>query len=261
MKNYYNKACMRGVFWIVPLVFFCSCATRKKMVYFQENNTADSAVAHFNPVFEIDDFLSVVITSEDAESAKPFNLPQQPTAVNNGYVVGNPVQYGYLVDSKGQVRLPVLGKITVAGKNRSEVVDTIEGLLHEYLKSPAVQIQIQNFKVTVLGDVKNPGTFKIPNERITLIEAIGLAGDMRMSGVRNNVLVIRDSCGVKREFRVDLTKKDVFSSPVYYLKQNDVVYVEPNAAARSEGTLWKTTGAIFISLTSLVITTIALISR
>jgi polysaccharide export outer membrane protein len=232
-----------------------------QLVYFQEGTASDTIASHYTPVFETDDFLSIVITAEDAESAKVFNLPQQTTAVNNGYLTGNPVPYGYLVDASGQVHLPVLGKIKVVGKTRTEVVDTIESLLQEYLKSPTVQIQIQNFKVTVLGDVKNPGTFKIPNERITLIEAIGLAGDMRMSGVRNNVLVIRDSCGKKQEFRVDMTKKDFFSSPVYYLKQNDVVYIEPNAAARSEGTLWKTTGAIFISLTSLVITTIALITR
>jgi len=238
-----------------------SCGTRRKMVYFQEGGSADSAAYHFTPVFEIDDFLSILITAEDPESAKAFNLPQQTSTVNNGYATGNPVPYGYLVDSKGEIDLPILGKMKVAGKSRTELVDTIHTLLNGYLKNPTVQIQIQNFKITVLGDVKNPGTFKIPNERITLIEAIGLSGDMRMSGVRKNVLVIRDSCGTKREFRVDMTKKDLFSSPAYYLKQNDVVYVEPNVAARSEGTLWKTTGAIFISLTSLVITTVTLITR
>lgn len=142
-----------------------------------------------------------------------------------------------------------------------QVVDTIQQLLTGYLKDPTVQIQIQNFKVTVLGDVKAPGTFKIPNERITVLEAIGLAGDLKMTGVRKNVLVIRDSSGIKQEFRIDLTKKDVFQSPVYYLKQNDVIYVQPNAAGRSEGTVWKTTGTIFISLTSLVVTTLALIVK
>ncbi len=238
-----------------------SCGTRRKMVYFQEGSSADSVAHHFTPVFEKDDFLSIIITAEDPESAKAFNLPQQTSTINYGYTTGNAVPYGYLVDSRGEIDLPILGKIMVAGKSRTELVDTIHTLLNGYLKNPTVQIQIQNFKITVLGDVKNPGTFKIPNERITLIEAIGLSGDMRMSGVRKNVLVIRDSCGIKREFRVDMTKKDLFSSPAYYLKQNDVVYVEPNVASRSEGTLWKTTGAIFISLTSLVITTIALITR
>jgi polysaccharide biosynthesis/export protein len=259
MKYYKTSCCYLILLLIVSL---SSCGTRNKMVYFQDGTTVSDSVAfHFNPVFELDDFLSITITAEDPESAKVFNLPSQTSALNNGYSLGNPVPFGYLVDTKGDIQLPVLGRIKVAGKTRTELVDTIQVLLEGYLKSPTVQIQIQNFKITVLGDVKNPGTFKIPNERITLIEAIGLSGDMRMSGVRKNVLVIRDSCGFKREFRVDMTKKDLFSSPVYYLKQNDVVYVEPNVAARSEGTLWKTTGAIFISLTSLVITTVALITR
>ena len=106
-----------------------------------------------------------------------------------------------------------------------------------------------------------PGTFRIPNERITLLEAIGLAGDLNMSGKRQNVLVIRDNNGIKTEHRIDLTSKDLFTSQVYYLEQNDVVYVEPNAAARSNGTIWRTSGTIFISLTSLVVTSIALISK
>lgn len=239
-----------------------SCGTRKKMVYFQEGtHTADSIAFHFTPIFEVDDFLSILITADDPETAKAFNLPQPSSVLNNGYTLGNPVPSGYLVDANGKINLPVLGKVSVAGKSRIQVVDTLEMLLEGYLKNPTVQIQIQNFKITVLGDVKSPGTFKIPNERITLIEALGLSGDMRMSGVRKNVLVIRDSCGIKKEYRVNMTKKDFFNSPVYYLKQNDVVYVEPNAAARSEGTVWKTTGAIFISLTSLVVTTITLITR
>jgi polysaccharide export outer membrane protein len=142
-----------------------------------------------------------------------------------------------------------------------EVTSLIEGKLKEYIKNPVVNIQIQNYKVTVLGDVRNPGTFKIPNERMTILEAIGLAGDLRMTGNRRNVLVIRDVNGVKTEYRLDLTSKAVFSSPAYYLTQNDVVYVEPNTTAQSESTLWRTTGPMFISLTSLVVTTVTLIFR
>lgn len=233
------------------------------MVYFQ-NSGKDSIVVSapgFTPEFRVDDLLSIVITSADPEAAKVYNLPQPTNSGNQGYIVGNPAPYGYLVDAKGDISLPILGKIAVAGKNRMELEEEIKIKLADQLKDPTVQIQILNFKVTVLGDVKTPGTFKIPNERITVLEAIGLAGDLRMSGVRKNVLVIRDSSGVKQEYRIDLTSKDVFSSPAYYLQQNDVIYVQPNAAARSEGTVWKTTGAIFISLTSLIVTTITLITR
>lgn len=250
--------------------FFClivglsSCGTRKKMVYFQEpsDSLSTTAIHQFTPVFEVDDLLQITITAEDQEAAKAFNqIPTTPTSANNGYLTGVPANTGYLVDAAGNIQLPVLGKLSVAGKNRMELVDTIQQRLVGYLKNPTVQIQIQNFKVTVLGGVQNPGTFKIPNERITLLEAIGLAGDLKMTGVRKNVLVLRDSMGVKKEYRIDLTKKELFDSPVYYLKQNDVVYVEPNAAGRSEGTVWRTTGSIFISITSLVVTSIALILK
>lgn len=241
-----------------------SCGTRKKMVYFQEksDSVARQNAAHFTPVFEVDDLLQITITAEDPEAAKAFNqIPTTPTSANNGYLTGVPANTGYLVDATGNIHLPVLGKLAVAGKNRMEVVDSIQQRLVGYLKNPTVQIQIQNFKITVLGGVQNPGTFKIPNERITVLEALGLAGDLKITGVRKNVLVIRDSLGIKKEYRIDLTKNEVFMSPAYYLKQNDVVYVEPNAAGRSEGTVWRTTGSIFISITSLVVTSIALIVK
>lgn len=232
------------------------------MVYFQ-SSASDTLTtnASFTPVFKIDDLLSILITAEDPEAAKEFNLPVGTVSSNQGYTMGNPASNGYLVNARGEISLPVLGSFSVAGKDRMQLEEEIKAKLEGLLKNPTVQIQILNFKITVLGDVKVPGTFKIPNERITLLEAIGLAGDLRMTGVRQNVLVIRDSSGVKQEYRVDLTSNEVFSSPVYYLQQNDVVYVQPNAAARTEGTVWKTTGAIFISLTSLIVTSVALILR
>ena len=119
-----------------------------------------------------------------------------------------------------------------------------------------VNVQILNYKVTVLGDVLRPGTFKIPNERITILEAIGLAGDLNITGNRKNVKIVRDENGKKSEYLLDLTSSSIFYSPAYYLQQNDVVYVEPNTAARNNSTVWKTSGSIFISTVALVITTI-----
>lgn len=231
-------------------------------MYFQ-SSSSDTLTTNssFTPVFKVDDLLSVLITAEDPEAAVEFNLPPAAVTSNQGYTSGNAAPSGYLVNARGEISLPILGNIAVAGKDRMQLEEDIKSKLEGHLKNPTVQIQILNFKITVLGDVRSPGTFKIPNERITLLEAIGLAGDLRMTGVRQNVLVIRDSSGVKQEYRIDLTSKEVFSSPAYYLQQNDVVYVQPNAAARTEGTVWKTTGAIFISLTSLIVTTVALIVR
>lgn len=246
------------------LLQLSSCKTREKLVYFQStgNDTVTKGQSNFTPIFKTDDFLSIVVTGEDPEAVLPFNMPVAGAApmVNSGYTMGNPAPSGYLIDANGNINLPFLGAVKIAGLNRIEATDLIQSKLVPYLKNPVVQIQILNYKVTVLGDVKTPGTFKIPNERITLLEAIGLAGDMRITGVRKNVLVIRDDNGQKTEYRVDLTSKDLFSSPVYYLAQNDVVYVEPNVTARSESTIWRTTGTVFISLTSLIITTVTLIS-
>lgn len=240
-----------------------SCSTHEKIVYFQQGSAeSTSTKSNYTPVFKTDDFLSVLVTSDDPEAAIPFNFPSNAQQnLNNGYIVGNPASIGYLIDANGNIKLPIIGAVKLVGLNRMEATSLIEGKLQEYIKNPVVNIQIQNYKVTVLGDVRTPGTFKIPNERITVLEALGLAGDLKMTGGRKNVLVIRDENGKKTEYRLDLTSKALFSSPAYYLTQNDVVYVEPNTTARSESTLWRTTGPIFISLTSLVVTTVTLLFR
>jgi polysaccharide export outer membrane protein len=255
---------------LANIITFClfvfilfSCKTRENLVYFQVG-VADSLNfnKNYTPFIKTDDFLSVTVSCDDMEAAMPFNLPVSGNQnFNNGYLIGNPAPFGYLVDENGEIKLPIIGTIKVAGLSRMQAVALVENRLKEYLKNPVVQIQIQNYKITVLGEVKNPGTFKIPNERITLLEAIGLAGDLKPTGVRKNVLVVRDVNGVKYEYRVDLTKKEVFKSPVYYLTQNDVVYIEPNPTARYESTLVGRTASIIISVTSLIITTITLITR
>lgn len=266
MNYYFSRMPKTSISFILSAFILAllsvSCRTAERVIYFQDSKSDSLAVLTpgFTPIFKVDDFLSIVITTADPESAQIYNLPAT-TASNQGYSIGNPAQYGYLVNARGEISLPVLGTIHVAGKNRMDLETEIKTMLRDQLKNPTVQIQILNFKVTVLGDVKSPGTFKIPNERITLLEAIGLAGDLRMSGERKNVKVIRDSSGVKTEYRIDLTTKEIFSSPAYYLQQNDVVYVEPNAAARTEGTFWKATGTIFISISSLVIATISIIIK
>jgi len=246
----------------VALLF--GCKTKEQMVYFQgTNETPLVGQPNYTPVFKPDDFLSVVVTSSNPESAIPFNYPKelitQAGGGNAGYHMGRPVPAGFLVDADGYVTLPIIGKIYVSGKSRSQVVAELLAVYQQYLKDPVVQIQIQNFKITVLGDVSQPGTFQIPNERITILEAIGLAGDLNMTGNRKNILVLRDRNGEKSEYRLDITSNEILASPVYYLEQNDVVYIEPNAAARSQGTFWRTNSPLIISTTSTLVTMIVLI--
>lgn len=232
------------------------------MVYFQTDVT-DSTASNFTPTIKVDDILSVVISADNPETAIPFNFPITNNINSaNGYTTGNPERNGYLVDGNGNIHIPVVGKVHVAGLTRMEAVDQLSKTLEDYLKNPVVNLQIMNYKVTVLGDVKNPGTFKIPNERLTVLEAIGLAGDLKITGMRKNILVIRDIDGKKTQYRIDLTKtEEVFASPAYYLQQNDVVYVEPNLNEKVNGTFWRSTATIFTSIAAVILSTISILIR
>ncbi|MFA7688415.1 MAG: polysaccharide biosynthesis/export family protein [Moheibacter sp.] len=254
IKNYFT-------FWKVTLLFFAaimlsSCATREKLVYFQNlPESLEKQLENYSPVIQPDDLLVITISARDFDATKPFNQ------VNFYYQNQNEVRLQtYLVDAEGYIEYPVLGKIKLGGLTRPEAMSHMKTLLAEYIIDPGVTLQITNFKVTVLGEVSNPGTYTLPNERITILEALGLAGDLTLYGVRNNVLVIRETGEEKTFHRVDLTSDAVFSSPVYFLKQNDVVYVEPNQARTTTST-YSSNYALFISVAGLIVTVISVLTR
>jgi polysaccharide export outer membrane protein len=253
-------------FFILPIVFMFvlnSCKIREKMIYFNKeskDSTFTTSNLNFSPKLKIDDFISINISDADLETVALFNVQSNSTQ-QSSYISGNSATSGYLIDRNGEVNLPVIGRVNLVNLFREEAVLLIEEKLKIYLKNPVVQLQILNYKITVLGEVSSPGTFRIPNERITILEAIGLAGDLKISGLRRNILVVREENGLRKEYRVDLTSKKVFNSPVYYLHQNDVVYVEPNAAAITNSTFIKSNGALIISVTSLALSIFIILNR
>src|SRR5690606_16890226 len=172
----------------------------------------------------------------------------------------NPFIPTYSIDVNGEIDFPKLGKIKLGGKTRTQAMELLRNEVSKYILDPGISMEVRNFRVTVLGEVKTPGSFPINNDRITLLEAIGLAGDLTINGVRNNVLVIREQNGQKEEYRVDLTKKDALNSPVYYLAQNDVIYVEPNGA-RIQSSKYTQNTTIFVSVASVLITVISVLTR
>jgi len=184
-----------------------------------------------------------------------------PSQNIGGYNTGAPTPNGYLIDSKGCIDFPVVGNIKLGGLSRTDAVDTLKKYLKPYLTQSTILLRILNYKVTVLGEVKNPGTFTIPNERITLPEALGIAGDLLITGVRKNVLVIREIDGKKNETRVDLTSKELFSSPVYYLTQNDLVYVHPNRAKINSSVVNTANISLVVTVISLLVTIAVLFTR
>ncbi len=248
---------------IAPLIFG-SCVNRKKLVYFQAGDgSIENIDQYLTPHLEIGDVLSIEITGADHEIAAPFNqaeLVRQGNQIGS-YENGIPATYGYLVAPDSTVSLPIVGKVKLAGLNRNAAVKEVERVVGEYLDSPSVSLRILNFKITVLGEVKNPGTFSVPNERLSILEAIGIAKDLKITGERKNVLVIRHENGERKEYRIDLTTTAIFQSPVYYLKQNDVVYVEPNRKARYDASILRSAGGIVISATSLIVSTLVLIVK
>jgi polysaccharide export outer membrane protein len=260
---------MKYIFLLLIILSFLSCNVKKNLVYFQGGDSSkDSTITDqlklntsYNLIFKTDDLIYIDVNSADVESLKPF-MKEDLTGGNQvpGYINGISAKGGYLIDFNGNINFPLIGQVKIGGLSRSDATQEIQAKLREFINDAIVTLRIQNFKVTILGDVRVPGTYNIPNERLTLVEALGLAGDLNITGVRNNVLVIREESGIKKEFRIDLTKNDIFTSPVYYLNQNDVVYVEPNRAKRNTSIVSSTAG-IFISVASLVITTINVITK
>ncbi len=240
--------------FIVVLVLLASCASKDDVVYFNGINNSDNSVGldSYSPTYHIDDELVIVVNAIDAEAAKPFN--QSAISFSNDLLMarGQERIQTYIIDSEGNVDFPVLGKIKLAGLNRSQGTKFIVDKLKDYIKDPIVNIRTVNYKITVLGEVNRPGTYTATNERITLIEALGMAGDLTIYGERENVLVIQDYDGKKTYTRVNLKSDELFNSPVYYLGQNDVVYVEPNKTRSKASTIGAGTTVLISSLGLLI---------
>jgi polysaccharide export outer membrane protein len=238
------------------LFLFIGCGSRKNIVYVQNARPFETEVVtnSFEPKFKIDDIVSIYISSFDMAATAPFNL-----TIGAGQ---NTRELDYVIDQDGNIDFPVLGKIKLIGLSTTEAKELLRKRLIEgqFLNDPIVNIRIKNFRVTVLGQVNKPGTYLVDSERITLLEAIGLAGDLDIRGRRKNVLVIRDFDGVKTYTRVDLTTKEFVNSPVYYLTQNDVVYVEPNKSVVRTSNL-DSRLTIGLSVFSIILTTVIALIR
>lgn len=221
---------------IIPILAFLilsSCGSRKNIIYFQDE-PLEGDVTMSEPkqlIYKPDDILTINVAALDPDTVRPFNL----TLVSGGTtdVVnarGGLQQQTYLVDYDGNIEFPVLGTLKIAGLTRTELTDMLTERISEYVTDPIVNVRLANFTVTILGEVRNPGTFTIQDERITILEALGLADDLTIFGKRKNVLLVREIDGKKKYAKIDLTTVNVVNSPVYYLQQNDVIYVEPNNA-------------------------------
>ncbi|WP_242604870.1 polysaccharide biosynthesis/export family protein [Flavobacterium subsaxonicum] len=245
---------------IVIIFAFSSCAPRKKMAYFQ--NIADvSSDKLYETKLQADDLVRIMVDAPapNQELAAPFNLTTlSPTASGGTSVTTEGREY--LIDKNGEISMPLIGKVKLGGLTRDEALLKITGEISKYVTNPIINLRLMNFKVTVLGEVNSPGSYPIGTERITLPEALALAGDLQITGLRKNIMIIREVEGKKTYGFVDITNADFMNSEFYYLTQNDLVVVEPNRMRRNSSAIGREL-SIVVSAVSLIVTIITFATR
>ncbi len=227
------------------ILFLSSCANVKDATYFNQISDTQypANIENLETVIRENDLLSISVSSPNPEATEVFNA-SNISVTQTSTATGTTTQAsGYLVDEEGFIRFPFLGKIKAAGKTKQKLREEITSELvkRKLLLSPIVDIRYLNYRVSVLGEVKEPSVITIPSEKVTLLEALGLAGDLTVYARRDNILLIREEDNVRKLIRLDLTSDEIFTSPYYVLKSNDIIYVEANktkVASTSRITLW-----------------------
>ena len=223
------------IYYLILLLTMFSCKPKENMVYMEkEKNIAESKInqaVFYGAHIQSGDVLDIKVTAFDENAVRPFNLYSMNNSTSTGQLNGQTAQLapqGYLVDNEGFIYFPVLGKLYIKGMTLAQLRADLEKRLLTYLAEPLVSIKQLNFNITVLGEVKKPGQYTNPSDKITVLQALGLAGDMTDYGNRTNVKLIREIDGVSKTFTIDFTNKNITNSPYYYMQQNDVLYIEPD---------------------------------
>lgn len=250
------------IIFIFSAIILTSCASKSKMVYLINNQESTSESVFKEVLIEPDDILQIVVTSDNPEVSEPFNIPRFSLSTNavSGSTNNNNLLLTYLVDANGYVQMPKIGNVKVSGLTRTQAIEHLTNILTDYIKNPMVSLRIANFKYAVLGEVSKPGTFTIESERVTIFDAIANAGDLTVYGERQNIKIVREIEGKKEIAIVNITDTDIINSPYYYLKQNDVVYVEPNQIKLNSSKFGPSV-SITISIISLAVSAILIFTR
>ena len=243
---------------VIVILTISSCASKKELVYFQGDQQSTTKYEEYIPKIQSSDMLAISVSAADIKATEPFNQ-QSVYQVNSG-VQNNPYAKVYTVDENGYINYPLIGNVKVGGLTRTEAENELKAKISKYIVNPGVNINFTNFRISVLGEDAKPGNFTIPSERVSILDALGMAGDLTINGVRNNIMVIREQNGQKQTYNVDLTSKEILNSPVYYLAQNDVIYVEPNNAKISSSK-FTPNYSLWISVAGVIISVIAVISK
>lgn len=236
-----------------------SCVSRKDVTYINHDEAdLNTVYEKYVPKIKPNDILNIVVSAADLQATQPFNQ-QSVFQLNANSGTADSANNVYMVDHDGYINYPVLGKIKLAGLTRLEAINLLKDKLKTYIVDPGVNLSYTNFRITVIGEVANPGTFTLTNERVSVFDAVALAGDIGLNAKRDNVQIIREEDGVKKIYYIDLTSRKALDLPHYYLQQNDIVYVEPNKSRIQANTL--ANYSFFVSIAGIIISVMAVLTR
>jgi polysaccharide export outer membrane protein len=270
-----RKSLIKRFCLFAPVLFLSltiiSCSTIKNVKYFQD--IPDSGAlktipvsAYTEPKIQVDDILTIIVVTVDPSATQAINSGN--IAISGGaspganITGGQATVTGYLVNKNGNVEVPVLGEIKVAGLTTEEARLNIKTRAGLFYNDPSVIVRYANFKITVMGEVARPSIYVMPNEKVTLLDALSIAGDLTIYGKRDNVLLLREGAdGTKTTYRINLNKSNIISEPYYYLRQNDYIYVEPTRGKAAANDVAQTRNiTIFTALLTLLAVVISRIS-
>jgi len=249
---------IRAVFLCLISIIITSCASKKDLYYLQDFDQISTNNDFKFLSIQPGDILDIQIKALNPESVLVFQ--RQSALIPQQGQLQNRVIDGYLVADDGTISLPLIGSISTANKSTKTLATDLQDALRPYIKDPTVNIRILNFRISVLGEVNNPGTFTVLEERISILQALGLAGDLTINGNRNNIILVRTANGETENYNIDLTKSEFMQSSFYNLKQNDIIYVQPNTArVKSSGLVGNT--STLVSILSLAVSLFIVITR
>lgn len=249
---------------LLVMILVSSCASRERIVYLQNPSAIDATNSKtYESRLQADDLLSIIVNSASPELTKPFNLFMGTVQDRTDVINGQQRLQSYLIDKDGFIDFPKVGKLKLGGLTRTEAEEVIKQKLIQEISDVSISLRILNFKVSVQGEVVRPGVHTIMSERITLLEALSMSGDLTVYGRRDNILIIRENDGKKTYNYVDITKADFVNSDFYYLAQNDLVYVEPNKVKVNSSAVGPNVSVVIsaISVLASVVSVIVVISR
>lgn len=249
---------IKNILYLALVVFLGSCSTKKDIIYFQDADDAQfQNVSDIKPKVKIqlNDILQVDIKTLNPESTIPFmkqGMGQGGAGGGAGRQQGMIKLQGYIVDEYGEIEMPIIGRVQVNGLTRQQAEKKIKSKLSGFLKDPYVSVRLLNFKYTIQGEVRSPGTYEVLEPNFTLLQALGQAGDLTINGKRDNVMILRTVGEQRIVRRIDLTKSDWMNSPFYFIKQNDYIYVEPNGPAVKKAGYIPSLGALLGTISGII---------